>query len=210
MQEWIPSAPVNNLRSALARTEGVQIVELAIVLPLLMVLLVGIFDFGNAFNLRQKLTNIARSAARFGASSSTADLNSGGTPPPSVAAIRNFVDDSLQANGLNDCNLNRVGGTQTGGQLLWTFTAAGNGCVAPGVTLVVDRSCCSGSGTASCPTQPLTATVQGVTMYVISTHICLSYSYKWTFDNVISLIAPGSVYPGVSQIQSVAFVPNLD
>jgi len=29
---------------------------------------VGIFDFGNAFNMKQKLTNAARDAARFGAS----------------------------------------------------------------------------------------------------------------------------------------------
>src|ERR1022692_2045095 len=105
---------------ALRGTEGVQIVELAIVLPLLMVLLVGIFDFGNAFNLKQKLPSAARAAARLGSSAPTNDLNNGGTPN-SVTSIRNFVDDSLVAQGVNECNLVRTGGTQSS-PLLWTFT----------------------------------------------------------------------------------------
>src|ERR1700690_3416298 len=124
---------------ALCGTEGVQIVELAIVLPLLMVLLVGIFDFGNAFNLKQKLTNAARAAARLGSSAPTNDLNNGGTPN-SILSIRNFVDDSLVAQGVNECSLVRTGGVQTSPQFLWTFTATGNGCPAPGMTLIIDRS----------------------------------------------------------------------
>jgi Flp pilus assembly protein TadG len=178
-------------------TEGVQIVELAIVLPLLMVLLVGIFDFGNAFNLKQKLTSAARAGARFGSNSPTNDLSSGGTPN-SILAIRNFVDDSLVAGAINDCGLLRTGGSQSSPQLLWTFTASGNGCSAPGLTLIIDRS------------NGIAVTVGGQAMQVISTHIQISYSYKWTFDNVIGLIAPGSTYPGVSQIVTDAYVPNLD
>jgi hypothetical protein len=184
---------------ALRGTEGVQIVELAIVLPLLMVLLVGIFDFGNAFNLKQKLTNAARAAARLGSNAPINDLNSGGTPN-SITAIRNFVDDSLVAQGVNECSLVRTGGTQSSPQLLWTFTATGNGCPAPGMTLIIDRSCCA-AGVLTAGSPPV---------QVISTHIQISYSYKWTFENVIGLIAPGSVYPGVSQISTDAYVPNLD
>lgn len=184
---------------ALRGTEGVQIVELAIVLPLLMVLLVGIFDFGNAFNLKQKLTNAARAAARLGSSAPTNDLNSGGTPN-SITSIRNFVDDSLVAQGVNECSLVRTGGTQSSPQLLWTFTATGNGCPAPGMTLIIDRSCCA-AGVLTAGSPPV---------QVISTHIQISYSYKWTFENVIGLIAPGSIYPGVSQISTDAYVPNLD
>jgi hypothetical protein len=184
----------------LGGTEGVQIVELAVVLPLLMVLLVGIFDFGNAFNLKQKLNNATRSAARFGASSPTNDLTSAGTPN-SVLSIRNFVDDALTSGGVNECNLRTVGGSSSG-TLQWTFTANGNGCPAPGLTLLVDRSCC----------QPPTlgATLGGQTVQVISTHIQISYTYKWTFNNVIGLIAPGSTYPGTSPIITDAYVANLD
>ena len=59
---------------------GVQLVELAILLPLLMVLVVGVFDFGAAFNLKQQLTNAARSAAGFGSIQPTNDLANGGVP----------------------------------------------------------------------------------------------------------------------------------
>jgi hypothetical protein len=45
---------------------------------------------------------------------------------------------------------------------------------------------------------------------VISTHVQISYSYKWTFENVIGLVAPGATYPGISQITTDAYVPNLN
>ena len=47
-------------------------------LPLLLIMVVGIFDFGNAYNIKQKVTNIAREAARMGASQPTADLTNPG------------------------------------------------------------------------------------------------------------------------------------
>jgi hypothetical protein len=43
-----------------ASCEAAQIVELAITLPVLVGLCYGIFDFGQAFNLKQKLSDITR------------------------------------------------------------------------------------------------------------------------------------------------------
>ena len=43
-----------------ADTSGSQMLEFAVTLPLLVVFVVGIFDFGEAFNTKQKLTNIMR------------------------------------------------------------------------------------------------------------------------------------------------------
>jgi len=40
-------------------TAGAEIVEFAVSLPLLVVVLVGIFDFGSAFNVKHKLDNAA-------------------------------------------------------------------------------------------------------------------------------------------------------
>ena len=59
------------LRGLSTDTRASQIVEFAVALPLLLVLAVGIFDFGSAFNMKQKLTNAAREAARLGASSAS-------------------------------------------------------------------------------------------------------------------------------------------
>ena len=52
----------------LTDTSGSQLLEFAVALPLLVVFVVGIFDFGGAFNLKQMLNNIAREGARFASS----------------------------------------------------------------------------------------------------------------------------------------------
>ncbi len=49
-------------RLSLPRPRGSQIAEFAVALPLLLIMVVGIFDFGNAYNIKQKVTNIAREA----------------------------------------------------------------------------------------------------------------------------------------------------
>lgn len=43
---------------------GSQLVEFAFALPILLLLIVGIWDFGSAFGLKQKLTSAAREGAR--------------------------------------------------------------------------------------------------------------------------------------------------
>ena len=49
----------------LRRDSGQSVLELAIAMPVLLALLVGIFEFGIAWNRKQVLTNAAREAARF-------------------------------------------------------------------------------------------------------------------------------------------------
>ena len=67
-----------------------QILEFALVLPLLVVVAVGIFDFGQAFSTRQRLNLAARDGARFGSSLPTTDLSR--PTPLSVSSIRDLVD----------------------------------------------------------------------------------------------------------------------
>lgn len=43
---------------------GSQLLELALVVPILLLIVIGVWDFGNAFAMKQKLTNAARGAAR--------------------------------------------------------------------------------------------------------------------------------------------------
>ena len=52
------------LRRLRAGTAGQALTEFAIVIPLLMVILVGIFEFGRAWHIRQVVTNAAREGAR--------------------------------------------------------------------------------------------------------------------------------------------------
>src|SRR5262245_64835413 len=94
-----------------------QILEFALVLPLLVVVAVGVFDFGRAFSTRQRLNLAARDAARFGSSQPTTDLSR--STPLSVSSIRDLVDADLNAAGLNDCGLSSI---QQSGPLAWTAT----------------------------------------------------------------------------------------
>lgn len=183
----------------LAGDEAAQIVELAVTLPLLVVILVGIYDFGQAYNLKQKLAGAAREGARFAASQSSGDLTNTGTncspAPDSICAVRDVVDSYLVANNVNDCGLKTNSTTITPVNLRWTFTATG--CSAGNFTLVVNRGSIfttspGGGGT------PLT--VEG-------SQVSLSYPYVWQFNRVVQLIAPGSAY-GPAQIPVSALMQN--
>src|ERR1700685_848091 len=79
-----------------------QIVELALSLPLLMLFVVGIFDFSGALSLKQKLTNAARDGARVAAADVANDLGSSGVPV-SVNNAFQVVDAYLKAEKINDC-----------------------------------------------------------------------------------------------------------
>lgn len=64
-----------------ARDEGQAVVELALVAPIIILLLVGIFEFGRAWSAHQALTDAAREGAR---AAVVADL---GVSEDSVRAI---------------------------------------------------------------------------------------------------------------------------
>src|SRR5262244_2365716 len=94
---------------------GAQILEFALVLPLLMVFVVSIYDFGQAFNVKEKLNFAAKDGARLGAAQPTNDLTQ--DKPTSVRAIRDLVDADLIAAGINDCGLGQI---TRSSPLLWT------------------------------------------------------------------------------------------
>ena len=178
-------------------SRGSQIVEFAVALPLLIVFIVGIFDFGNAFDVKQKLNNAVRDAARLGSSLPASDLTSA-TTPASISSIRSVLDAYLTASQLNDCGLGTVGASSSAG-LTWTYTATGNGCPAgSSLTLTIQRGF------------SFSTTVNGNPVDVLSTRVMLSYPFQWHFSNVIQLLVPGANYAGVINITTDAVVPNLD
>src|ERR1039458_8116813 len=83
-----------------------QIVEFALSLPLLILFVVGIFDFSNAITLKQKLTNAAREAARVAAADPASDLTNFSTlVPVSIGDAYQVVDNYLLSEKINDCGL---------------------------------------------------------------------------------------------------------
>jgi Flp pilus assembly protein TadG len=176
------------------RTDGSQIVELAVSLPLLMVFVIGITDFSTAFNLKQELNNAAREGARIAANQYMADVVN--TTPNSIIAIHDAVDNYLLAARVNDCGLSSASPTKAG--LTWTYTA-NSGCPGNGtLTLTIDR------GNTFQTTDANTTTLE-------TTHILISYPYQWRFGGVIRFFAPTANYAnGVTQIPADAFMANLN
>jgi Flp pilus assembly protein TadG len=177
----------------LRETDAAALIEFAVALPLLVVLVVGIFDFGGAFNLKQELNNAAREGARFGASQPSNDLLLGN--PPSVDAVRYVVDAYLLKAKINDCGLNSAA-QAPGAPLTWLYTTTGT--CAGALVLTISRGV------------SVQTTVSGATVIMPCTTVQVSYPYQWHFNNVIQLIAPGASYAGVSQIPSDATAINMD
>jgi len=172
-----------------------QIVEFAISLPLLVLLVVGIFDFSNALTLKQRLTNAAREAARVAAADPANDLGSPSTPvPASIGDAFQVVDKYLVSEKINDCGLAAAVPAVAG--LTWTYTANGNGCPGNGITLAINRGCTnqitSGPGTLD----------------LIGTCITITYAYKWEFNNVANSLGWTASGPNTLTVTAVAFNEN--
>src|SRR5262249_61499902 len=128
------------IRTALGRasdTAGSQIAEFAVALPVLLIMVVGIFDFGNAYNIKQKVTNIAREAARMGAGQPTMDLTTG--TPASVLAIRDMVSSALQTSRMSDCGLGTTAAVAARAATPWKWTFTTSCGTAGNLVLSVDR-----------------------------------------------------------------------
>jgi Flp pilus assembly protein TadG len=152
-----------------------QIVEFAVSLPLLVLFVVGIFDFSNAITLKQRLTNAAREAARVAAADPANDLGApSAAVPASIGDAFQVADNYLLSEKINDCGLATAGApTPTG--LTWTYTAAGGGCPGTGISLAINRGCIT----------PLTN--NGNTLNLVGTCVTITYAYKWQFNSVASV-----------------------
>lgn len=181
-------------------SEAASLVEFAVSLPLLVVLVVGVYDFGAAFNFKQELNNAMREGARYGASSPTADLSQQSTStPPTVTATATIVDAYLYAAKINDCGLNTVIASGTPAftnPLTWTYSATG--CSYGNLVLKIQRGYSQTAGTIS-----------STNVTVIYTQVSIQYPYQWQFNRVIQLLVPGATYAGTTSISTSATVPNI-
>jgi len=190
----VESQYVSSCRSSAAirlwADEGAaQILEFALSLPVLMVFVVGIFDFSGALSLKQKLTNAAREAARVAAADPANDLNN--TTPVSVSDAFQVVANYLRSENVNDCGLSG-NMTPTSSGMVWTSVAL-TGCPGKtGLTLTVDRGCVTKlNGTD-----------------IVNTCVTILYPYSWRFSGVMKVLLPRTTYAKVIYIKSTAAAFN--
>jgi len=193
-----------------ASVEASSLAEFAVALPLLVVLVVGIFDFGGAFNQKQELNAAVREGARFGASQPTNDL-AAGTAPPSIDAVRYLVDAYLVNSKINDCGLGTAAIPTAGPP--WVYKATGCGTTLS-LTIAKDPESNAGTGSGP-PTCSLLTSAYGSpnplpnSPYIACTQVTISYPYQWHFNSVIQLLVPGSTI-ALTQIVTSATVPNMN
>ncbi len=160
---------------------GSQIVEFALSVPLLVLFVVGIFDFSGALALKHKLTNAAREAARVAAADPATDLAEFSTPVPvSVSDAVQVVDNYLISEKVNDCGLNSLGPTwiHSAPNLFWTAKATT--CLSPsttGLQIKVDRGCISQQSMSGTPVD------------LVGTCVTIQYPYVWQFTSVAGLFS---------------------
>ena len=181
--------------------QAAQLVEFAVSLPLLVVFVVGIFDFSGAFTLKQKLTNVARDAARAAAADPASDL--GNALPLSVSDAFQVVDNYLLANQISDCGMSS---TMTSSGLTWQYSVApghGSSC---GITLIINRGYYFPITGAATPSVTCASQNAGAQTAVIGTCVSIQYSYPWRFGRVASLLGPKISLP--TQISAIAVTLN--
>jgi Flp pilus assembly protein TadG len=182
--------------SSLWRRDGAsQIVEFALSLPLLVLLVVGIFDFSTAISLKQKLNNAVREAARVAAADPANDLGSAGVPA-SVSDAFWVVENYLQSEKLNDCGLTAFQPIKTTG-LTYVSTATGGtpACVGTAnLVLTINRGCVT------------PVALSGTTIVAAYTCVQIQYPYTWQFGSVSGLV--GGRFLGPTSLTTSASAYN--
>ena len=198
----------NNWRKRLADDRAAQLVEFAVALPLLVVFVVGIYDFSGAFTLKQRLTNTARDGARAAAGDPSGDVLPAALPPPqSVIHAFQIVYSYLVANNLNVCGMTATLAPAVSG-LTWTYSSTGNGCPSPGLTILVNRGYYFPSTGANLPTATCTPQAPGSQTAMVGTCVSIQYPYPWRFGKVASLLGSNNALPQTINAIAVSLNEN--
>src|SRR5712672_1087745 len=91
---------MRRLANARKGMEGSALLEFAIVLPLLVVFIVGIYDFSGAYIQKQKISHAAQAGAIAAAGQATGDMDPNIVNPDSLQPVVNVIFNSLDAEGV--------------------------------------------------------------------------------------------------------------
>jgi len=178
----------SRLLRAAARTEGAQLLEFALSLPFLLVFLVGIIQFGSAFNLKQNMANAAREGARIVISNSSAASGCSGSAPCSTQVAVNAMANYMTNVGQNSSCISPASPSSSG-TLTWTYTCKS------GISMTVDRGYTY-------------ASPDGVS-WITATKVTVTYPFTWSFDKVIKLLVPSSSASFPTTLTETAVMQNI-
>ena len=111
---------------------GQALVEFALILPILLTLVLGIFDFGTAYNYQNDMSQLANEAARYAAVGSCGK-DSTGTP---LCSPTNEIPAVVKA----DADTGALRDQTTGVTITSGFSSGSNGCQGDPVKATVTKS----------------------------------------------------------------------
>jgi hypothetical protein len=186
-----PSPPL------LKNDQGSALLEFAIVLPLLVVFVVGIYDFSGAFNQKQKIAQAAQEGAIVAGAQPMSDIESANANPDSLQPVVIAIFNSLAASGVlanagASCQPPFPAPTPPPPALTWTYTIPGCSSANPGDNLVItiNRGWVHNTGGAS------------------GTVVKVTNPYHWQFNSVIQVLISGASYAAITQLTESATVQN--
>jgi Flp pilus assembly protein TadG len=168
-----------------AGTEGSQLLEFGLALPFLLVFLIGIIQFGGAFNLKQKEANAAREGTRIVVSNTLADSSCASTNcsvQTAVNAMANYMTNA----GVDSSCINPASPSSSG-TLTWTYSCKG-------ISMTVNH------GYVYTPTGGALVT---------GTEVTVTYPYTWFFNDIIKLLVPKSKIGLPNSLTETAVMQNI-
>jgi Flp pilus assembly protein TadG len=131
------------------KTRGQALTELALILPVLALLMLGATDLGRAFYLSIEISGASRSGMRQGVINGTTDIGNAARSEPNSAIANNQATwGDTGPGGNNDCDSTQAGhkcGDATG------CAAAAFNSPAGRLTCFAVRTCSSAGGVITCP-----------------------------------------------------------
>ena len=183
---------------SLRNVQGSSLVEFAITLPLLVVFIVGIYDFSGAFNEKQKIAQAAQLGAIVAGAQPTSDIDLSNPNPDSLQPVVAVIFKSLASSGVLPnagaaCTFPPAAPAQAG--LAWTYTIPACSAAYPSDNLLItiNRGVVPGAGTPA----------------TVGTAVQVQYPYHWRFNSAIQLLFPGSTsFAATTTLKEQATVHN--
>jgi hypothetical protein len=177
---------------------GAALLEFAIALPLLVVFVVGIYDFSGAFNQKQKIEQAAQEGVIVAGAQPMSDIQSSNGNPESLQAVVMAVFNSLASSGvLPNAGLSCTGPLPPTPSppvgLAWAYSISGCSSAHAGDPLVITIN---------------RGWVSGTTPVAVGTMVTVTYPYHWQFNSVIQLLVPGASYAAQTTLTESATVHN--
>lgn len=181
---------MRRISKLMATDQGSALLEFAITLPLLVVFIVGIYDFSGAFNQKQKIGHAAQMGAIVAGAQPMNDMDpNSGPAPESLHPVVTVIFNSLVGEGVLPGGCTLPASENHNGGLRWTFSVTG---CPDNLDITIDR------GVVDTTTTPAT----------VRTSVTVSYPYHWRFNSAIQLLFPGASYAATTNLQETATVHN--